>query len=73
MTDAERLADVAAILGPLGSRTDWQGRAMYLAYLIVSKADEAQVAEAREQVEALKPGFLNRAQSLKKQEAAARV
>jgi phosphoserine phosphatase len=61
----DRQRDVAAILGLLPSGSGWEGRALYLAYLIATGSPEDQVAEAREAVETLRPGWLNRVRELR--------
>lgn len=61
MTDAERLELVAAILGLQPSQRDWQGRAHFWAFLIADGASEEAIAEARQAVEELRPGWPARA------------
>lgn len=66
----ERLRDVAGLLGLLSSSRDTDGRVIFLAYLIATDSKEEHIAEARAEVEALKPGWLKRAASLRDKVAA---
>jgi hypothetical protein len=65
MSETERLREVAALLGLLPSRRGYEGRVLFLAYLIATGSPEDQVAEASKAVEDLKPRWLDRARSLR--------